>query len=65
MGGGGTGHSDPEIRGARSQKNFFRLFGSHFGLKIKGGPWPLSWIRHGDGFFCLQVDGTITILGDL
>ena len=39
-GGGGAGHPDPEIRGVggtRSKKNFFRPFGPHFGLKIRGG----------------------------
>ena len=31
----GRGHPDPEIRGRRSQKNFFRPFGPQFGLKIR------------------------------
>ena len=38
----GGGHLDPEIRGARSQKNFSRPFGPQFGLKMGGGgrpPW--------------------------
>ena len=35
------GHPDPEIGGGdRPQKNFFRLFGPYFGLKIRGGPGP-------------------------
>ena len=33
----GPGYPDPEIRGARSQKNISRPFGSHFGLKMRGG----------------------------
>ena len=33
---GGGGHPDPERGGGQSQ-NFFRLFGSQFGLKIGGG----------------------------
>ena len=37
-GGGGVGHPDPEIRGARSPKNGFQPFGPHFGGKIRGGP---------------------------
>ena len=45
--GGGGGHPDPEIRGGgQSQKFFFRPFGPHFGLKIRGagspGPSPGS-----------------------
>ena len=51
--GGGPGHPDPEIRGARSQKKIFRPFGSHFGLKMRGGGWapgPLTWICHGNGW---------------
>ena len=43
---GGGGHPDPEIRGGRSPKKFFRPFGPHFGRKIRGGPWPLPWILH-------------------
>ena len=46
--GRGGCHPDPEITGARIQKNFFRPFGPQFGLKIRG--WgeggPLPWIRH-------------------
>ena len=35
----GAGHPDPEIRGApASKKIFFRPFGPHFGLKIRGRP---------------------------
>ena len=53
-GGGGGGHPDPEISGGggggggggRPQKIFFRPFGPHFGLKIRVGGGPLSWIRH-------------------
>ena len=49
-GGGGAGHPDPEIRGVgggHSLKNiFFRPFGPHFGLKIRGGDGSLTWIRH-------------------
>ena len=41
-GGGWAGHPDPEIRGARSQKKFFRPLGPQFGLKIRGGLAPLS-----------------------
>ena len=41
---GGVGPSDPEISGGgaggRSPKNFFRPFGSQFGLKIRGKPGP-------------------------
>ena len=51
----GGGRPDTEIRGARSQKDFFWPFGPHFGLKIKGGPGPpgpspdspLSTVGHG------------------
>ena len=44
---GGSGHPDPDIRGGgRSPKRFFRLFGPHFGLKIRGAPEPLPKIRH-------------------
>ena len=32
---GGGGHPDPEIRGARSPKFFFRPFGPQFGLKAR------------------------------
>ena len=43
--GWGSGHPDPEIRGGPGlKKNFFRPFGSHFGLKIRLGsrlPRPL------------------------
>ena len=38
----GGGYPDPEIKGGRSQKNFFRPFGPQlFGLKIRGSqpPW--------------------------
>ena len=35
-GGGGEGHPDPEIRGARSIKKFFALWAS-FWSKNKGG----------------------------
>ena len=35
-GGGGDGHPDPEIRGGGFKKMFFRPFGHHFGLKIRG-----------------------------
>ena len=38
--GGGGGHPDPQIGGGRSQKNFFRPFGSQFDLKIRGPPGP-------------------------
>ena len=38
--GGGGGHPDPEIRGARPQKICFRPLGPHFGLKIRGGHVP-------------------------
>ena len=45
-GGGGGGHPDPEIRGggAGLKKKFFRPFGPHFGLQIRGeaGPSPGS-----------------------
>ena len=44
--GGGGGHPDPEIRGGGLKKNFFWPFGPQFGLKNKGGPWPLPWIPH-------------------
>ena len=38
---GTPGHPDPEIGGGdRPQKKFFRLFGPHFGLKIRGAPPP-------------------------
>ena len=33
---GGPGHPDPEIRGGRLQKNFFRLFVPQSGLIIRG-----------------------------
>ena len=34
---GGGGHPDPEIGGGgRSLEKIFRLFGPHFGLKIRG-----------------------------
>ena len=37
----GAGHPEPEIRGGPGlQKRFFRPFGPHFGLKIRGWPWP-------------------------
>ena len=39
-GGGGGGHPDSKIRGAGLNKNFFRPFGLHFGLKIRGSPSP-------------------------
>ena len=41
--GGGGGHPDPEIRGARPKKKCCRPSGPHFRLKIKGGraPWAL------------------------
>ena len=39
-GGGGGGNPDPEIRGARSPKNFFRDFGPHFGRKLREGRPP-------------------------
>ena len=43
--GGGAGYPDPEIRlglgGEGLQNVFFRPFGSHFGLKIRGRPDPL------------------------
>ena len=35
---GRGGHPDPEGRGGRSQKMFFRPFGPHFGLSIREGP---------------------------
>ena len=40
--GAGGGPPDPEISGGggRSPKNFFRPFGSQFGLKIRGDPGP-------------------------
>ena len=35
------GHPDPGIKGEGSPKNFLRLFGPQFGLKIRGaGPGP-------------------------
>ena len=40
FGGGGAGHPDPDIRGGRCFP-----FGSQFGLKIRGAPGPLPWIR--------------------
>ena len=48
-GGGGDGRPDPEIRGGGGfKKIFFRPFGHHFGLKIRGGgtgpTGPLPWI---------------------
>ena len=46
---GGEGSSRPLNKGGRSPKKFFRPFGPHFGLKIRGGVGPpglLSWIRH-------------------
>ena len=37
----GAGHPDPEIRGVSGLKKiFFRPFGPHFGLKIRGWPGP-------------------------
>ena len=44
--GRGAGYPDPEIRlglggGEGLQNVFFRPFGSHFGLKIRGRPDPL------------------------
>ena len=39
-GGGGGGYPDPELREARSPKNFFLPFGPQFGLKIRGGGGP-------------------------
>ena len=45
--GGRGGHPDPEIKGGggggSSKKKFFRPFGPHFGLKVRGGwtPWAL------------------------
>ena len=40
-GGAGGGHPDHEIRGWPGLKKFFfRPFGPHFGLKIKGDPGP-------------------------
>ena len=47
--GGGEGHPDHEIRGARSQKIFFRSLGSQFSLLTKdneGCPRAPPWIRH-------------------
>ena len=46
--GGGGGHLDPEIRGARSPKKNFGPLGPQFGPKIRGGgpPGPLPGIRH-------------------
>ena len=42
-GGGGGSHIDPEIRGGPGlQKNFFRPFGPHFGLKIRRGAGTLG-----------------------
>ena len=42
-GGRGGGHPDPDIRGGSwPQKIFFRPFGPHFGLKIRGGQGPPS-----------------------
>ena len=38
-GGGRGGHPDPEMKGGTGLKLFFRLFGPHFVLKIRGaGP---------------------------
>ena len=34
----GGSHPDPNMKGLRSPKNFFRPFGSQFGLKIMGYP---------------------------
>ena len=48
-GGGGRGHSDPEIRGGRSQKVFFGLWASLWSKNEGGGvgaPGPLPWIPH-------------------
>ena len=51
--GGGGGNGQPEPQGPGHQKNFFRPFGSHFGLNKKRGPTPLPptpgaipWIRN-------------------
>ena len=47
--GGGGGHSDPEIRGGRSQKVFFGLWASLWSKNEGGGvgaPGPLPWIPH-------------------
>ena len=46
-GGGVAGHPDPEMGGGEGgfggrAKIFFRPFGPQFGLKIRGGPWPLG-----------------------
>ena len=40
------GHPDLEIRGGRSPKKFFQLFGPHFGRKKRGPLGPLPWICH-------------------
>ena len=37
---GGGRSSDPELRGGGLQKDFFRLFGPQFGLKIREAPSP-------------------------
>ena len=53
----------PEIRGGPVSKFFFRPFGSHFGLKIKGGGGPLPWIPHEDGFFSYRQMGLLLYWG--
>ena len=45
-GGGGGGHPDPEIKGDPASKFFFRLFGSHFGLKIPGSPTGMDFFSY-------------------
>ena len=37
---GRPGHPDPEISGGALKKDFFRLFGPQFGLRIRGGWAP-------------------------
>ena len=37
---GGGGHLDPEIRGGPTSKIFFRPFGPHFDLKVRGAWAP-------------------------
>ena len=53
---------DPEIRGEGGgglQKTFFRPFGPHFGLRLRGDepPGTLPWICH-----CLNIQMTIQLV---
>ena len=45
--------ADPDLQfrgggggGGGLQKHFLGPFGSHLGLKIRGGGGPLPWVRH-------------------